>query len=144
MRGTVYLGGPITGQTWDEAAAWRAQAGHQLMRAGWKFLDPMRGEQEQFGFANDQALPSTFAGDREAALRDLFDIDRCEVMLVNLEGASRISVGTMCELGYAYGKNKYTITVLPDDNPHEHLFVHSLSSAVVPSLDAALDLLRGL
>lgn len=143
-RGVVYLGGPITGLTWDEAQRWRNRAGAQLARAGWKYLDPMRGEQEQFGFADDEQLPSTFAGDREACMRDLFDIDRATVCLFNFAGAQRVSVGSTTELGYAYAKDKYTVVVLDEANPHEHLFVVGLASAVVPSLEDALTLLRGL
>lgn len=143
-RGTVYLGGPITGRTWEEAAAWRASAAHELFRVGWKYLDPMRGEAEQFGFAEKDVLPSTFAGDREAAMRDVFDIERSSVILVNLEGSTRVSIGTMCELGYAYARGKFIITVLPTGDTHDHLFVKAMSSAVVGSLTEAINMLKGL
>lgn len=143
-RGTVYLGGPITGLSWREASAWRASAGADLTRAGWKYLDPMRGEAEQFGFTEEETLPSTFAGDREACIRDLFDIERSTVCLFNFAGASRASVGSTTELGFAYAKQKYIIVVLDEDNPHDHLFVRGLASAVVESLQDALDLIRGL
>jgi nucleoside 2-deoxyribosyltransferase len=143
-RGTVYLGGPITGLTWDDAAAWRSHAAHELFRSGWKYLDPMRGEAEQFGFTSTDILPSTFAGDGEAHARDLFDIDRATVGLFNFTGSERASLGSACEIGYAYARGLYIVSVVPEGNVHDHLFVNGLSGAVRSSLDDALGLLRGL
>ncbi len=138
----VYLGGPITGQTFDEAADWRDGFDINLSIADcdWQVLSPMRGKEQ---FRMKGALPSTFDEGRAAVLRDLYDIGRSDAVLVNLHGATRVSIGTMCELGYAYALGKFTLVVMhPMNVVHDHVFVHELASQIVPDLDAALDVLR--
>lgn len=139
MTRFVYLAGPITGQTFDEAADWREAFLDQLFSVGLMGLSPMRGLEK---FRVPGPLPSTFDEGKAAMLRDLYDIRRSDAVVVNLLGAERVSVGTMCELGYAYALGKFIVVVMNDVNPwHDHLFVHEMASQVVPTLDDALDVL---
>jgi hypothetical protein len=89
-----------------------------------------------------------------AVARDLWDVDRCDVLLMNLAGAYSVSIGSMVELGRASSKGKFVIVVLPshesggeagpDRNPHDHLFVYELASVVVDTLDEALEVVATL
>jgi nucleoside 2-deoxyribosyltransferase len=89
-----------------------------------------------------------------AVARDLWDVDRCDVLLMNLAGAYNVSIGSMVELGRASSKGKFVIVVLPSDelgekagldrNPHDHLFVYELASVVVDTVDEALQVLSAL
>lgn len=140
----VYLAGPITGLTYEQAQDWRLWF-RRTCPAPWACLDPLRG----FEHLNDGTqLPDTFQGEFDAVARDLTDISSCDVVVVNLAGAERISIGTMCELGYARAKGKFIVTVLDGDsyyfggsvrNPHDHLFVRQMSDVVVAQLPEAID-----
>lgn len=80
--------------------------------------------------------------------RDLWDVARSDVLLMNLGGAETASIGCMVELGWARAHSRFTIVVLPADergagaNPHDHLFVHELASAVVADLETALAIIE--
>lgn len=167
----VYLAGPITGQTFNQATDWRSKFQWDADRLGWQALSPMRGKDK---FRMPGPLPSTFDEGKAAVLRDLHDIRRSEAVLINLEGAARVSIGTMAEMGYAHALNKFIIVVLdppvkrvkaviPDGwckskpearfldwkdvtetNPHDHVFVREMASQIVDSLDDALDVLGAL
>lgn len=155
-RRYVYLAGPISGLTYDEATDWRENDTFcfDIECSGFTPLSPMRGKEQ---FRDAGRLASTFENDGAAVARDLYDIRRSDVVLVNLLHAKRVSIGTMCELGYAHALAKFIIvvmnpTVLKDnrgleykaDALHDHLFVHELASQVVPTLDDALSVLERL
>lgn len=157
MRRYCYLAGPITGLTYDEATDWREKIAFDVECAGFHPLSPMRGKERFKDYG--KILPGTFDEEQAAVQRDLYDIRRAHVVLINLLDAKRVSIGTMCELGYAHALGKFIIVALPKvetltDNKgreykhgyyvHEHLFVRELASQVVDSLDAALDTLERL
>ncbi len=149
----VYLAGPITGLTFRGASRWRAEFTEALKRANESHryprtthlhpLSPMR-DKDQFICDPRQVLPSTWDEGKAAVHRDLLDIRRSDAVLVNLLGASRVSLGTMCELGYAYAERKFILVVMEPDNPHDHVFVTELASQIVPTLDDALRVLGAL
>lgn len=141
----VYLAGPITGCTYDGAVEWRDELGWRGETSQWELVSPMRGKAVFAPAALDEPLTSTFDDDGAAVARDLWDIRRADVVLVNLLGAERVSIGTMCELGYAHALGKLIVVVLEDaDVIHDHLFVHTLASKVVDSLDDAITYLGDL
>lgn len=151
-RLTVYLAGPITGLSYGGATEWRERVVDELARRAPQIrcLDPMRAKQhlrqmESIGpFGHEGGLLDPHA----VVQRDLWDVGRCDVLLMNLSGATTTSVGCMVELGWARAQNRFSIVVLPleerhpDGNPHDHLFVHELASALVPDLEAALVILE--
>ncbi len=147
----VYLAGPITGLTFTGACEWRDWVTVALRLESHRYprtthlhpLSPMR-DKDQFICDPRQVLPSTWDEGKAAVHRDLLDIRRSDAVLVNLLGASRVSLGTMCELGYAYAERKFILVVMEPDNPHDHVFVTELASQIVPTLDDALRVLGAL
>ncbi len=141
----VYAAGPITGNTFDEAVDWRARLATELWvrtARAWELLSPMRGKE---AFRMKGPLPSTFDESKPAVQRDLYDIRRSDAVLVNLVGADRVSVGTMCELGYAHAKDKFIVVARShSDRIHDHVFVQELASQVVPTLADAINVLAAL
>lgn len=165
MRKTVYLAGPITGLTFEEAKGWRDDVTQQLGDT-WHCLSPLRGKEHcDLG---SEPLPSNFDGGGDAVRRDLHDIRRSQAVLLNLLDTPIPSIGTMCELGYAKGYAApelfcaTVITVLSPTyqergrsgghidpfvarhfpNPHEHVFVRELSDIVVSTLHEAVTILK--
>jgi nucleoside 2-deoxyribosyltransferase len=155
----LYLAGAITGLSYGEAVAWREETANRLAETAphVRCVDPTRAKRH---LANvDQIGPHGHPGgllDGHAVVaRDLWDLDRADVILMNLSGARRASVGCMVELGWARARGRFVIVVLPAEetagaprsadmpvNPHDHSFVHELASAVVGTLDEALALIE--
>ncbi len=148
----LYLAGPITGLGYSDALDWREEVRTRLASSAphVECVDPMRAKQH---LAEVESIgPHGHAGgllnSHAVVARDMWDVDRCEVMLLNLTGARQISIGSMVELGRASARGKFVIVVLsPEEtgdaadagrNPHDHLFVFELASMVAPSIDEAL------
>lgn len=136
----VYLGGPITGLTYDDCTSWRDEVQPALEAEGIEVRNPMR-DKEHFVIGNGP-LPSRFDAESDAVQQDLNDIDEVDVILVNLIGATHVSIGSMCELGYAKARGKYIIVAYEEGSIHDHLFVELLATDVVASLEDALDRLH--
>jgi nucleoside 2-deoxyribosyltransferase len=145
----VYLAGPITGATYEGATDWREDLALNLPR-GTVGVSPMRGKEYlkkmEGGLPSvlkDGTLPMSSA--KAIFARDTFDIRRAEIVLANLTGAERVSVGTMVELGYAKALNKTIIIVMEEKgNVHDHPFVTEAASFVVRDLSEALRLIGSL
>ena len=98
----VYLAGPITGCTDDEAMDWRAKVADCVGRAGHTVLDPMdwadmRGREHQPG------VPAQIVKEDKRAIR------RADIFFCNALGG--ISVGTTMEILYAYQTDTPVILV---------------------------------
>lgn len=154
----VYLGGPITGLTFDEATDWREQT---PLPEGWQGLSPMRDKEK---FRIEGPLPSTFDEGSQAVEQDLFDIRVMDVGLWNFLGAERASIGSCVEIGYAFALAKPIVIVQepagpafdtgesvdddwkevgwqtrPRPNPHDHIFIHEFATFECSTMDDALE-----
>lgn len=162
----VYLAGPITGLSYDGAVDWREtfQREAEALERGIECKSPMRLKEHlsdvtEFSGVGYDTSADTIMDSRAVVGRDIWDVRTADVVLMNLAGAERISIGTMCELGFAAALNKLIITVMPPEerserkpgniptdspNPHDHLFVYELSSIIVPDLATALTVIDAL
>ncbi len=152
----IYFAGPITGLTYEDAADWREAWAPRFEALGHTIASPLRGKESLRGKG---VLSGVFDEGKAAVHRDLWDIDRSDIVLTNLEGAEIPSVGTIAEIGYAYARGKFILTVMsdpeaaelaslginaprPSHNPHDHIFVTEMSSVILPSMPEALDWVR--
>lgn len=84
--------------------------------------------------------------------RDRFDTMRCDVLLVNLLGAKKISIGTIMEIAWADAKRTPIICVMENpvsgeerqigsltDNVHDHPMIREAIGFRVSTLDEAVD-----
>lgn len=134
----VYLAGPITGQTLEQARSWRDAWGPLIRSLRMEVSSPTRGKSDIKG-----ALTSKFDEGRGAFKRDLWDIDKADIVLVNFEAAKHVSIGTVAEMGYAFAAGKFILVVAPrGEHPHDHLFIEEMASHVVPTMQDAYDWLR--
>ena len=133
---TVYLAGPITGLSYESATGWRRKVADALPMH--EVLDPMRGKEDLAG----ASLLAAGLCTTEMAQRDLADIDRCDVVLVNFQGARQMSVGTVAEIGYAFGRSKKVMVVF--DDLHAHPFLMAMVRWTPWSLEEAIDRLAGM
>lgn len=144
----VYLGGPITGLTFDEARAWRLDAAAWLAEHGVTTLDPLRGK-EQLG-RTDTPLTAWFDGGGEAVYRDLRDITVSDIVLLNFQDAERVSIGTCAEMGYAacvrIDSDYYDppeVVVVRNTDIYDHVFVDYMADKTFETLEQALEYIIG-
>ena len=130
--GTVYLAGGIAGLSGKEATDWRRDAEDFFISHGIRVRNPMRSKLELYNvkiiepdFHAYQDL-SVFFTSKGIMARDFNDLKQSDVILVNLLGIMKPSLGTAMELAWAYILKKPTIVVMEDNgNPHDnHPMIH--------------------
>jgi nucleoside 2-deoxyribosyltransferase len=140
MNTSVYLAGPITGESYGGATDWRETVSMRLLQAGIVGLSPMRGKQYLQDVVDiaDSYPAHIMSTEKAIVTRDTFDVQRCDAVLVNLLGAKRVSIGTMIEVGLAYAQRKPIVVVMEPDNIHQHAFVRQMAGYVLDNLDDAV------
>jgi len=139
---TVYLSGPMTGKTLDEAQEWREKATAVLAGKGMRVLSPLRGK--TMTLPKDEPLRAGSyrrASIRDEALfcRDRNDVLTCDVVLCNLENADIVSIGSVSECIWAHEFRKFLVVILPKEGVHDHAFVRVAATVIVRSLDEGLN-----
>jgi len=124
---TIYLAGPITGLTHNEARyGWRASLMQQLEIMGLDHIfcnSPMRGKEflkdagvlgsDQAIYASGNAM-STPSG---ITTRDFNDVKNCDAMIACfLESGGKLSGGTFMEYGFAHALQKPVIGIGDKDD----------------------------
>lgn len=148
-RPICYLAGAIAGMEFDAATDWRYQAGFRLSDRGIEVLNPMRAK-EVLADKNNGVISTDFRDYSSAGafftakgimIRDFNDVKRCDVLLVNLLGLKKPSMGTVMELGWAYAFQKPAIVAIEaSGNPHDnHPMLHEAMPFRVTTLDEAID-----
>lgn len=121
---TVFLSGPIRGLSREDSLGWRNEAVKSLSKK-FKVLHALRGREEK----------EVFSDPRAAVIRDLNDVENCDVLLVNDTYAEASMIGTAMEVFYAHQNNKPVIifgNAHDKDywlNYHSHLRVKDLKEA---------------
>lgn len=141
---SVYLAGPISGLTFDDADEWRTHAIAALRQHSIDGLSPLRGKAylRTLGSLSTQCLDEGQAGimslPRSIMARDFHDATHCDVLLVNLLGASRISIGTMMEVAWCYQARTPIVCCMDLGNVHEHAMVTEAIDFRVSTVDEAV------
>jgi hypothetical protein len=144
----VYLAGPITSLTYDDAQDWRDQFAQQLESDGEhiKTYTPLRMKEH---LRSAGVLKGYDSHHNWVVTRDRWDVATADIVVANLAGATVASVGTISEITQAADNDwTFTIVVLPgaelETNPHHHIFIYHLADAIVENLDEALELIHAL
>jgi len=145
----IYLAGPITGLTWDEATIWRKQVSSELAQFGIECFSPLRFK--NFLSHLDKQLPIQnsypdfgLSTPRGITTRDRWDATRCDVMFVNFLGAKKVSIGTVMEIAWADLKRIPVIVIMEPDNIHHHAMIHESIGFVVETIDEAVETVKAL
>tara|TARA_Y100001933_G_scaffold232544_1_gene251226 strand:+ start:104 stop:556 length:453 start_codon:yes stop_codon:yes gene_type:complete len=143
----VYLAGPIAGLTYGDATDWRDDVKRALETMPHvKALSPLRNKTY---FDREQTLEDSyeqllFSGQRAITVRDRFDCLRADVILMNLLGAKKVSIGSMIEMGWADDLKRPVVLVMEPGNIHDHAMVRELASWIVPDLQQAVTVVHGI
>ena len=139
----VYLAGPITGLDFENCIGWREEAKVFLNDNGIAAYSPLRCKDYLRGkgiLTATGAHTNPLSTDRGIFTRDKHDVITCDVMLVNLENAPKISIGTMFEIAWAEDRGIPIVCVLPEDNVHVHAFVLESIGFRITTLEEALNI----
>jgi nucleoside 2-deoxyribosyltransferase len=161
----IYLAGPITGVSWggsedwrDELkrlVAWDTQNGGRRKYAGFQLYSPLRGKDYLRGESSIKDTYEQFplSTAKAVMLRDSYDVRTADAVIVNLMGATRVSIGTVMEVAWAYERNIPIIAIMEppvsqevgstasQGNIHEHAMLNEAIWWRVQTLEAALDVL---
>lgn len=125
----VYLAGPITGASWNKSEDWRdeiknlANTTYTQVSPGdsWerpfadvKFYSPLRGKDylKNEKEISDSYSQFKFSTPHAIMIRDHHDVQTCDVVIANLTGADRVSIGTVMEIAWAYAYRKPVICIM--------------------------------
>lgn len=137
----IYLIGPIGGQSYDTATAWRNSAKEILTDMGHTVYDPMSGKEclknsKSIGVGLENVK---YVENGYIYHSDLFRVRRADILLCNMTVAENAkSIGTFFELGYGTAHGKLIIMVANTEYTRKHPFV-ATSCIVVNTLDEAYE-----
>lgn len=153
---TVYLAGPITGCTWEEANDWRTTVIHNLGHANIKGISPLRceplvGSRYAMGYEDPK-----FGTSRSIAAKNFFDVQACDMLLAYMPLTRREdgttaglpqqqhSKGTLCELAWGFALRKPTILVTDDLNLAQHPVVNACAGWLLDNLEDGIEVCIGI
>lgn len=135
----IYLAGPISGLTFDASEVWRNDF-KSLIDPRISCYSPLRGkyylkDRGPLEGAYDENPLSTSKG---LTRRDRNDCMNADLVVFYLAGATRISIGTMIEFGWADAARVPTVVIMEPGNVHEHPMVQELTSFRVSTVEDAV------
>lgn len=117
----IYLAGPITGLDWKAATEWRKDLIQRFKdastgRINYIGLSPLRGKEylEHETDIKDGYAEHKMSSSKAITERDLNDVRRSDLVIVNFIGATRVSVGTVLEIGAARVLNVPIILIMDE------------------------------
>jgi nucleoside 2-deoxyribosyltransferase len=141
----VYCAGPISGLHYTEGQSWREYVAKNLpeeIRA----ISPLRAKSEKLarvGIIVDSYEDNPLTSTKGITTRDRLDCTRADAVLVNLLGATTVSVGTCIELGWADANRIPVVLVIETrGNLHDHPMVRDIAGFRVETLDEAIAVLE--
>jgi nucleoside 2-deoxyribosyltransferase len=140
---TVYLARQITGLSFAEVEAAYEDLKSRVSALGFKVLQAMTGKKDLAGHQNLSAcgIGRPLSTDHAIAQRDRWMVRQSDLVLMDLRGTTRISIGCCMELAWAFEMGKHNIVVLEPDNLHHHAFIHDCAHVIYETLEDALNYL---
>ena len=136
---SIYLAGPISGLTYDGSEEWRNQF-KSWMPPEIACYSPLRSKDylRAEGIL-EQSYSQPLSSDRGIMTRDHFDCSRVDLIVCNLLGTKRVSIGTVMECAWAFAYRKPLVMIMEDENVHDHPMIRETIGFRVATLeDAAL------
>lgn len=139
MSKKVYLAGPITGLKDKDFSTWREYSLKYLEENGIQALCPLRNKERMVSLAGEEIKPIGESLFDVAFKISKWDVERCDVVLVNFLNTTKVSIGTSMEIAWAYQLNKIIVVVIEEQgNPHDYFFLNKCATIRIPTLDLAL------
>lgn len=143
----VYLCGPITGLTYQEARfGWRAEVATALSLHGIDTLSPMRWKDQLKDINVISAAGYTghvLSSSRGIITRDRFDTTRSDLIFCNFLGAPDKSLGSAIEFGWAdLGRVPVVMAIEEEGNPNDHCMLREIAGFTVASVEEGVQVIK--
>jgi hypothetical protein len=142
---TLYLCGPITGLSSQEATNWRHFVTDTLAGKV-EVVDPTRDSPD---FVRRSESSSTreistarLLHGKRTMVRDRFDLRRSDLVLACFLGAKSVSIGAVGEIFWADAMGKPVIIVREENNIHNHDMLNEIAGWIFDNLDAAIEQIK--
>ena len=140
----IYLAGPITGCMYEDATDWRTWFSDTLAQVvspdAAYCASPMRGKHylRDTGPIAVMGHPSPLSTNRAIMTRDHWDCMTADIIVANLLGTEKVSIGTVMEIGWAHAYRKPLVLVIEAGNLHQHPMVLEAAGFTVTTLEEAV------
>jgi len=141
---SVYLAGPISGLTWEQATLWRRKATERLADVGITAFSPLR---HKLYLSEETSLGDTYPNyplstQRGIVCRDYRDVRETDCLIANFKDATKVSSGTVMEIAWAYAHRKPVICIL--DTWHAHAMIRECVDYFAQDIDEAIHFARSI
>lgn len=137
----VYLAGPISGHSYQDATDWREYAKDYLSEHNIDGYSPLRGKiyLSSEEMIKDHYPNHTMSSIKGINVRDYNDTKTADAILVNLlNSGDKVSIGTVMEIAWARAFQIPVIIVMEENNPHNHGML-TYGNIVVDTMEEGLD-----
>jgi nucleoside 2-deoxyribosyltransferase len=145
----IYIGGRISGLSYDEVANYFNTTKKELQDAGYYVYSPMTAKN---AIRTEVKLRSEGYGNPESTNHAIFERDKwavqqADIFYLNLTACEKdkwVSIGGMMELAWASMLGKHTVVSMSKENIHQHVFVLEAADTVYETHEEAMDYLKKL
>lgn len=142
----IYCVGPITGLNAEEVFSYYDKISMKLTGFGYEVLNPMTGKDHmrtEENFKAEGYTCSPLTQDNAIFNRDRWMVEHSDIVFADFtRGTKRASIGTCFELAWASASGKLIVSVIPDGNIHNHVFIKQASAAVFETTEQATEYLK--
>lgn len=135
----IYLAGPMTGLTWDQANEWRLKVAAELKPHGIECYSPMRWDHRLNSNCIDYAhdIP-------EILRRDFYDVMQSDLIYADFTVCSSdiVSFGTVSEVAWGYALRKPTVMVAPKSSIYHHPWMLEMADYVRHTMEDGINTVR--
>ena len=143
----VYLAGPITGLDFGTSVGWRTYA-KAALQPDIEGFSPLRCKEylaERGALLASGYDDTVLSSARGIMTRDHHDCMTCDLILVNLLGAERVSIGTVMEIAWGHAYRKPLVVAMEKTgNVHDHAMITEAIGFRVETMDQALVTVRAI
>ena len=149
MKHKIYLSGPIAGLSYNETMGWRDFFAAEVAKFSPDIFcaSPMRGKEflRDIKSFKPNGYDHPLSTGKGIMTRDHWDCMTSDLIVVNLLGAERVSIGTVMEMAWGHAYRKPIILIMEDKgNVHEHALLMETVGLRVQTLDEAVQIVRAL
>ena len=139
----VYAAGPMANIDAAYARSWRSLLQLNVGNKA-QIISPTRGSEHLEFYSMLGEGDSPLRTSKGLTTRDRFDVQRCDIVFANFLGATKPSLGTCIEFGWADAFGKPVIAVMDKTNPHQHAMMNEIAGYIVPTLEEGIQVLKGM
>jgi hypothetical protein len=140
----IYLVHPVSGLSYDAVMAY-----YNEVRAALPYYEPLcpmvcKGYLSPEQDLKVEGYTNPVSTDHAIVGRDMWMVQQSDVVYADFTGATRVSIGCVCELAWAMLLRKHIVVVMKKGNPHYHSFILECANIVFETADEAIDYLSSL